>query len=133
MWMVCHCLHCPVSRGLAYVCHQRGEELKGHNPPPSPWRDRPIEESLVLFERMRKGVFSEGELTLRMKMIMEDGKQDPVAYRIKYTPHHCTGDSWYAPAQTSPSCTPLPLVLGCKCITGYCRKCPTVKYCVRRL
>lgn len=32
------------------MCHQRGEELKGHNPPPSPWRDRPIEESLLLFE-----------------------------------------------------------------------------------
>lgn len=41
----------PLSyRGLAYVCHQRGEELKGHNPLPSPWRDRPIEESLLLFE-----------------------------------------------------------------------------------
>lgn len=37
-------------RGQAYVCHQRGEELKGHNPLPSPWRDRPIEESLLLFE-----------------------------------------------------------------------------------
>ena len=37
-------------RGLAYVCHQRYEEIKGHNPPPSPWRDRPIEESLRLFE-----------------------------------------------------------------------------------
>ncbi|XP_072569267.1 glutamine--tRNA ligase [Paramormyrops kingsleyae] len=83
-----------IRRGLAYVCHQRVEELKGHSPPLSPWRDRPIEESLVLFERMRKGVFSEGEVTLRMKMIMEDGKQDPVAYRIKYTPHHCTGDTW---------------------------------------
>lgn len=37
-------------RGQAYVCHQRGEELKGHNPLPSPWRDRPTEESLLLFE-----------------------------------------------------------------------------------
>lgn len=37
-------------RDQAYVCHQRGEELKGHNPLPSPWRDRPIEESLLLFE-----------------------------------------------------------------------------------
>lgn len=37
-------------RGHAYVCHQRGEELKGHNSLPSPWRDRPIEESLLLFE-----------------------------------------------------------------------------------
>uniref|UniRef100_A0A3B3QFN2 Glutaminyl-tRNA synthetase n=1 Tax=Paramormyrops kingsleyae TaxID=1676925 RepID=A0A3B3QFN2_9TELE len=99
-----------IRRGLAYVCHQRVEELKGHSPPLSPWRDRPIEESLVLFERMRKGVFSEGEVTLRMKMIMEDGKQDPVAYRIKYTPHHCTGDTWYALARISPSCTHLPIL-----------------------
>ena len=37
-------------RGHAYVCHQRHEELKGHNPPSSPWRDRPMEESLQLFE-----------------------------------------------------------------------------------
>uniref|UniRef100_A0A8D0A3Z3 Glutamine--tRNA ligase n=1 Tax=Sander lucioperca TaxID=283035 RepID=A0A8D0A3Z3_SANLU len=83
-----------IRRGHAYVCHQKGEELKGHNAPPSPWRDRPIEESLVLFERMKKGLFAEGEATLRMKMVMEDGKMDPVAYRIKYTPHHRTGDEW---------------------------------------
>lgn len=82
-------------RGHAYVCHQNSEELKGHNVPQSPWRDRPIEESLVLFERMKKGLFAEGEATLRMKMVMEDGKIDPVAYRIKYTPHHRTGDEWY--------------------------------------
>ncbi|XP_019746738.1 glutamine--tRNA ligase [Hippocampus comes] len=83
-----------IRRGHAYVCHQKGEELKGHNTPPSPWRDRPIEESLVLFERMKKGMFAEGEITLRMKTVMEDGKMDPVAYRIKYTPHHRTGDEW---------------------------------------
>lgn len=83
-----------VRRGHAYVCHQRGEELKGHNAPASPWRDRPTEESLVLFERMKKGLFAEGEATLRMKMVMEDGKMDPVAYRIKYTAHHRTGDKW---------------------------------------
>uniref|UniRef100_A0A3B1IRP8 glutamine--tRNA ligase n=1 Tax=Astyanax mexicanus TaxID=7994 RepID=A0A3B1IRP8_ASTMX len=83
-----------IRRGHAYICHQRGEELKGHNAPPSPWRDRPIEESLVLFERMKNGMFAEGEATLRMKMVMEDGKMDPVAYRIKYTPHHRSGDAW---------------------------------------
>uniref|UniRef100_A0A8C1YW98 Glutaminyl-tRNA synthetase n=1 Tax=Cyprinus carpio TaxID=7962 RepID=A0A8C1YW98_CYPCA len=82
-----------IRRGHAYVCHQRGEELKGHNVPPSPWRERPVEESLILFDRMRKGMFAEGEVTLRMKMVMEDGKMDPVAYRIKYTPHHRTGDT----------------------------------------
>ena len=37
-------------RGLAYVCHQKAEDIKGKNPPPSPWRDRPIAESLRLFE-----------------------------------------------------------------------------------
>ncbi|XP_029579587.1 glutamine--tRNA ligase [Salmo trutta] len=83
-----------IRRGHAYVCHQRGEELKGHNPPPSPWRERPAEESLVLFDRMRRGLFAEGEATLRMKIVMEDGKMDPVAYRIKYTAHHRTGDAW---------------------------------------
>ncbi|XP_058844252.1 glutamine--tRNA ligase [Acipenser ruthenus] len=83
-----------IRRGHAYVCHQRVEEIKGHNPPPSPWRDRPTEESLLLFEGMRKGKFAEGEVTLRMKLVMEDGKMDPVAYRIKYTPHHRTGDTW---------------------------------------
>ncbi|XP_041711756.1 glutamine--tRNA ligase [Coregonus clupeaformis] len=83
-----------IRRGHAYVCHQRGEELKGHNLPPSPWRERPAEESLVLFDRMRRGLFAEGEATLRMKIVMEDGKMDPVAYRIKYTAHHRTGDAW---------------------------------------
>lgn len=83
-----------IRRGHAYVCHQKGEELKGHNVAHSPWRDRPVEESLVLFERMKNGLFSEGEATLRMKMVMEDGKLDPVAYRIKYTAHHRSGDKW---------------------------------------
>ncbi|XP_074951973.1 glutamine--tRNA ligase isoform X2 [Phalacrocorax aristotelis] len=83
-----------IRRGQAYVCHQKVEEIKGHNPPPSPWRDRPVEESLLLFEDMRKGKFGEGEATLRMKLVMEDGKMDPVAYRIKFIPHHRTGDKW---------------------------------------
>lgn len=45
-------------------------------------------------QAMRKGKFAEGEATLRMKLVMEDGKMDPVAYRVKYTPHHRTGDIW---------------------------------------
>lgn len=83
-----------IRRGKAYACHQRVEEIKGHNPPPSPWRERPIEESLKVFEDMRKGKYDEGEVTLRMKYTMEDGKQDPVAYRIKYAHHARTGDKW---------------------------------------
>jgi len=39
-----------IKKGLAYVCHQKQEEIKGFSPPPSPWRERPVEESLHLFE-----------------------------------------------------------------------------------
>ncbi|XP_067934421.1 glutamine--tRNA ligase-like [Watersipora subatra] len=83
-----------IERDLAYICHQKHEDIKGKNPPPSPWRDRPVAESLRLFEDMKNGKFDEGEATLRMKTTLEDGKVDPVAYRIKYVPHHRTGDEW---------------------------------------
>ncbi|CAL1677652.1 unnamed protein product [Lasius platythorax] len=83
-----------IEKGLAYVCHQSSEEMKGFNPPPSPWRNRPIAESLDLFNDMKDGLLEEGEATLRMKVTLEEGKQDPVAYRIKYSPHHRTGDQW---------------------------------------
>lgn len=83
-----------ITKGLAYVCHQKSEEIKGFNPPPSPWRERPIEENLKLFEAMKNGLINEGEATLRMKITLEEGKQDPVAYRIKFIPHHRTGDVW---------------------------------------
>eukprot|EP00043_Microstomoeca_roanoka_P006570 m.63980 g.63980 ORF g.63980 m.63980 type:complete len:772 (+) comp13472_c0_seq1:155-2470(+) len=84
-----------IRRGLAYVCHQQASELKGfEDRSMSPWRDRPIEESLQLFEDMKRGLIDEGKATLRMKHIMEDGKVDPVAYRIKFTPHHRSGDAW---------------------------------------
>ncbi|XP_012276668.1 probable glutamine--tRNA ligase [Orussus abietinus] len=83
-----------IEKGHAYICHQKNEEMKGFNPPPSPWRERPIAESLELFDDMKIGKFDEGEATLRMKVTLEEGKQDPVAYRIKYAPHHRTGDTW---------------------------------------
>ncbi|XP_043287054.1 probable glutamine--tRNA ligase [Venturia canescens] len=83
-----------IEKGHAYVCHQSSDEMKGFNPPPSPWRDRPVSESLQLFEDMKNGLLEEGEATLRMKVTLEEGKQDPVAYRIKYAPHHRTGDKW---------------------------------------
>ncbi|KRZ91860.1 putative glutamine--tRNA ligase [Trichinella sp. T8] len=83
-----------IRRGHAYVCHQKAEEVKGINPTPSPWRDRPIDESLKLFEDMKNGMFDEGAATLRMKITLEEGKVDPVAYRIKYVPHHRTGNKW---------------------------------------
>lgn len=83
-----------IKRGHAYVCHQKPHELKGFNPPPSPYRNRPIEESLELFEDMRLGKIDEGQACLRMKFTMDEGKQDPVAYRIKFMPHHRTGNKW---------------------------------------
>ncbi|VDM16144.1 unnamed protein product [Hydatigera taeniaeformis] len=79
---------------LCYVCHQRPEELRGFDPPPSPWRNRPIEESRRLFMDMKSGKLEEGAATLRMKLTLEDGKQDPVAYRIKMRPHHQTKNEW---------------------------------------
>lgn len=85
---------CLIKKGLAYVCHQTSDEMKGFNPPPSPWRDRPIAESLSLFQDMKDGLLNEGEATLRMKVTLEEGKQDPVAYRIKFSPHHRTGTKW---------------------------------------
>ncbi len=83
-----------IKKDLAYVCHQKQEDIRGFNPPPSPWRTRPIAESLRLFEDMKNGKFDEGEATLRLKVTLEEGKQDPVAYRIKYAAHHKSGDQW---------------------------------------
>ncbi|KAF2878943.1 hypothetical protein ILUMI_27216 [Ignelater luminosus] len=83
-----------IKSGLAYVCHQTADEMKGFNPQPSPWRDRPIEESLQLFEDMKNGKIDEGAATLRMKITLEEGKLDPVAYRVRFIPHHRTGDKW---------------------------------------
>uniref|UniRef100_A0AAF5PQT3 Probable glutamine--tRNA ligase n=1 Tax=Wuchereria bancrofti TaxID=6293 RepID=A0AAF5PQT3_WUCBA len=83
-----------IKKGLAYVCHQAVDEIRGFEVTKSPWRNRPVEESLQLFEDMRRGKFNEGEATLRLKIILEEGKVDPVAYRIKYCPHHRTGNKW---------------------------------------
>ena len=72
------------------------EDIRGFNPPPSPWRDRPTSESLQLFEDMKNGKFDEGEATLRMKTTLEEGKQDPVAYRSDHKPIHffMAGKTW---------------------------------------
>jgi glutaminyl-tRNA synthetase len=111
-----------IKRDKAYACHQKNEEIKGHNPPASPWRNRPIDESLRVFnvrlslslwvcvtdttdcvvkyldllskKDMRRGLYDEGEATIRMKLTMEDSKQDPVAYRVKYAHHAKAGHKW---------------------------------------
>lgn len=83
-----------IQKNLAYVCHQKVEEMRGFEVQMSPWRDRPIEENLQLFEDMKHGKYDEGEATLRLKLTLEEGKVDPVAYRIKYVPHHRSGNEW---------------------------------------
>jgi glutaminyl-tRNA synthetase len=78
---------------------------------PSPWRDRPIAESLRLFEDMRKGKFEEGKATLRMKGDLTSSNPqmwDMVAYRIKYKTHPHAGNKWYSTLPPPPLCPPLP-------------------------
>ncbi|KAI3453042.1 hypothetical protein Pfo_009705 [Paulownia fortunei] len=63
----------------------------------SPWRDRPMEESLKLFDDMKRGLIDEGKATLRMKQDMQNDNfnmYDLIAYRIKFTPHPHAGDKW---------------------------------------
>ncbi|PRQ55461.1 putative glutamine--tRNA ligase [Rosa chinensis] len=88
-----------IRRGHAYVDHQTGNEIKEYREKKmnSPWRDRPIKESLKLFEDMRRGLIEEGKATLRMKQDMQNDNfnmYDLIAYRIKFTPHPHAGDSW---------------------------------------
>lgn len=89
-----------IKRGKAFVCHQKPEDYRGAKTSEarrSPWRDRPVEENLKLFEDMRAGKFKEGEATLRMKMDLSSPNPcmwDQVAYRIKYHAHPHVGDKW---------------------------------------
>ena len=91
-----------IKKGLAYVCELSPEEVKANRgdlktPATSPYRDRPIEESLDLFERMKNGEFPEGSMTLRAKIDLASGNfnlRDPALYRIKFAHHHRTGDKW---------------------------------------
>uniref|UniRef100_A0A061SG32 glutamine--tRNA ligase n=1 Tax=Tetraselmis sp. GSL018 TaxID=582737 RepID=A0A061SG32_9CHLO len=84
---------------LAYVCHQTKDEIEESrkNLTPSPWRDRPIEENLKLFEDMRRGLIDEGKAVLRLKGDYQNENAnmwDPIAYRIKFVPHPHIGDKW---------------------------------------
>ncbi|XP_021774694.1 glutamine--tRNA ligase, cytoplasmic-like [Chenopodium quinoa] len=88
-----------IRRGHAYVDHQTADEVKEYREKKlnSPWRDRPVEESLKLFEEMRRGMIEEGKATLRMKQDMQNDNcnmYDLIAYRIKFTPHPKAGDKW---------------------------------------
>ncbi len=91
-----------ILKGLAYVCELTPEQFKEYrgdltHPAVSPWRDRPIEENLDLFRRMRAGEFPEGKYTLRARIDLASGNfnmRDPVFYRIRYIEHHRQGTKW---------------------------------------
>ena len=91
-----------IRKGLAYVCELTPEQFKEYRgdlntPAISPYRDRPIEESLDLFARMRAGEFEDNRYTLRAKIDLASGNfnmRDPVIYRIRHMHHHRQGDKW---------------------------------------
>ena len=94
-----------IRRGLAYVDELSSEEIAAQKGTPtqpgqeSPYRNRPVEESLDLFRRMNKGEFEEGTKTLRAKIDMASPNmhfRDPIMYRIIKYPHHRTGTTWQA-------------------------------------
>ncbi len=93
-----------IQKGLAYVDEQTSEQIaeqKGTPTTPgvaSPYRDRPVEESMRLFEFMNTAEAEEGSMVLRAKMDMANPNmhfRDPVIYRIIHTPHHRTGTQWH--------------------------------------
>ncbi|HVT43059.1 MAG TPA: glutamine--tRNA ligase/YqeY domain fusion protein [Thermoanaerobaculia bacterium] len=89
--------------GKAYVDSLTADEIRQYRGTltergkESPWRDRPVEESLDLFRRMREGELPDGAHVLRAKIDMASpniNMRDPVLYRVRHEPHHRTGDSW---------------------------------------
>jgi len=92
-----------IKEGKAYVDEQPSEIITEQRKNPtepgveSPFRNRPVEESLDLFERMKNGEFEEGSMSLRAKIDMVSpnmNMRDPVMYRILKRPHHRTGTEW---------------------------------------
>lgn len=93
-----------IKAGKAYVDFSSAEEMSRMRGVPtrpgeeSPYRNRPIEENLADFEKMKNGEFAEGECALRAKVDMTSPNmhmRDPVMYRIKHAHHHRTGDKWH--------------------------------------
>ena len=91
-----------IQKGLAYVCELTPEQFKEYRgdlntPAVSPYRDRPMEENLDLFRRMRAGEFPDNAMTLRAKIDLASGNfnmRDPVIYRIRHMHHHRQGNKW---------------------------------------
>ena len=94
-----------IEEGKAYIDEQTSEQIaqqKGTPTQPgieSPYRDRPIEESLALFKKMNTGEIAEGAMVLRAKIDMANPNmhfRDPIIYRVVNHPHHRTGTTWKA-------------------------------------
>ena len=94
-----------IKEGRAYVDEQSSEEMAKQKGTPtqagteSPYRNRPVEESLALFEKMNRGEVEEGAMVLRAKIDMASPNmhfRDPVIYRVIKRSHHRTGDKWKA-------------------------------------
>lgn len=92
-----------IKEGKAYVDEQTSEQIAAQKGTPtqpgvaSPYRDRPVEESLALFEKMNSGELPEGSMVLRAKIDMANPNmhfRDPIIYRIINRRHHRTGDKW---------------------------------------
>ena len=94
-----------IKEGKAYIDEQSSEEIAAQKGTPtqpgtpSPYRDRPIEENLALFDKMNSGEAEEGSMVLRAKIDMASPNmhfRDPIMYRIINKSHHLTGDKWKA-------------------------------------
>lgn len=94
-----------IKENKAYIDEQSAEEIAKQKGTPtvpginSPYRDRPIEESLELFEKMNTGEIEEGKMVLRAKVDMAHSNmhfRDPIIYRVINIPHHRTGTDWKA-------------------------------------
>lgn len=92
-----------IKDGKAYIDEQSSEEITEQRKNPfedgieSPFRNRPAQESLILFEKMKNGEIAEGQMSLRAKIDMTSpnmNMRDPVMYRILKRAHHRTGDQW---------------------------------------
>ncbi|HET9949573.1 MAG TPA: glutamine--tRNA ligase/YqeY domain fusion protein [Longimicrobiales bacterium] len=97
------CARTLIRKGLAYVDSQTTEQIRESRGTvtepgvPSPYRDRPVEENLDLFARMRAGEFGDGEHVLRARIDMAHPNmlmRDPVLYRIRHASHYRQGDAW---------------------------------------
>ncbi len=92
-----------IKKGKAYVCDLSADEIRSYRGTltspgiQSPYRERSIEENLLLFNQMREGRFADGERVLRAKIDMSSpnlNMRDPIMYRILHSSHHRTGDKW---------------------------------------